>query len=537
MKKSILSLSAAVALGGLGFATGAHAIAYFGAGTTAPTANDMKLNPGSVGHVLYTPYYTAQGKAATLLNITNTDAVNGKAVKVRFRGAANSDDMLDFTVYLSPEDVWTASLSAGESGYGELTTSDKSCTIPFKDKWPAKLNGLRLPSSMSAADKVINANEGYIEVLNMADIPPYLTGRVDKDGNKVANPLYTNIKHVSGVAPCDSSKFAGVQSTELKTFASDALDVGLDSPTGGLMGTWAVFNQEKLAVFSGNMGAIVATAGGIGSDGVTPLAAPGYIAFAPQIGLPLTGAAANPAWIRAATADPLLRSGFLTPLWFDLPDMSSPLTTAHSAIEQASALSTALGRLNVMNDYAANGGVGSTPQETDWIVSQPTRRYHAAVAYDVMNPWTSKLENFIAWNEDMSDPDTDVTSNPTNNIYSGLQLNDKGQACYMFKIGTTDREEGKVATSVGGDFSPGEYKTFPYCGEVFTLTFNNDASILNATVTNRRYDADALANQGWGKLETDSTVRLPIVGFAAISLQNGVTGQHFGWTLPHRWDN
>lgn len=532
MKKSILSLSAAVALGGLGFATGAHAIAYFGAGVTTPTANDMKLNPGSVGHVLYTPYYTAQGKAATLLNITNTDSQNGKAVKVRFRGAANSDDMLDFTVYLSPEDVWTASLSAGANGYGELTTSDTSCTIPFKDKWPAKLNGLRLPGSMSAEDKVINANEGYIEVLNMADIPPYLTGRVDKDGNKVANPLYTNIKHVNGVAPCDSSKFAGVQSTSLKTSASDALDVGLDSPTGGLMGTWAVFNQEKLAVFSGNMGAIVATAGGIGSDGVTPLAAPGYIAFAPQVGAPLGTVPAG--FIKTVTADPLLRSGFLTPLWFDLPDMSSPLTAAHSAIAQANLLSTALGRVNVMNDYAANGGVGSTPQETDWIVSQPTRRYHAAVAYDVKNPWNDKLENFIAWNDDMSDPDTDVTNSPDNNIYSGLQLNAKGQACYLFKVGSTDREEGVAEVSIGGDFSPGEYTTYPYCGEVFTLTFNNDTSILNATVTNSRYDA--FAEAGWGKVQTGSDVALPMVGFAAISLQNGVTGQHYGWTLPHRWD-
>jgi len=72
MKKSILASSIAAAVFGLGAVTGAQA----------------------AGDILLVPYFSAQGANATLLSIVNTDTVNGKAVKVRFRGAANSDDLL-----------------------------------------------------------------------------------------------------------------------------------------------------------------------------------------------------------------------------------------------------------------------------------------------------------------------------------------------------------------------------------------------------------------------------------------------------------
>ena len=129
MKKSILAIGAAAVVGGLGFAGAAHAVAIFGEGPNT-TARRVLQTTGNIGHHLYTPYFTAQGDMATLFNITNTDRINGKAVKVRFRGAANSDDVLDFTVFLSPGDVWSASVGQGPNGVARLTTNDKSCTLP-----------------------------------------------------------------------------------------------------------------------------------------------------------------------------------------------------------------------------------------------------------------------------------------------------------------------------------------------------------------------------------------------------------------------
>ena len=127
MKKSLVALSAAAMVAGLGFAGAAHAIvisdvAPGGANTAvaragiADAAAVAPVQNGGVGHIMFTPYFSTANGNTTLLSIVNTDKTYGKAVKVRFRGAANSDDILDFQVFLSPGDVWTASVSAGEDG-------------------------------------------------------------------------------------------------------------------------------------------------------------------------------------------------------------------------------------------------------------------------------------------------------------------------------------------------------------------------------------------------------------------------------------
>ena len=46
------------------------------------------------------------------MSVVNTTA-STKAVKVRFREGKNSAEVLDFNVFLSPFDVWTASITPG----------------------------------------------------------------------------------------------------------------------------------------------------------------------------------------------------------------------------------------------------------------------------------------------------------------------------------------------------------------------------------------------------------------------------------------
>jgi len=112
MRKNILSLSIAAMIGGIGFA----GVASAGVLTTGATADGLSVSAGGTGHILVVPYYTVQNGNATLLNLVNTDTSNGKEVKVRFRGASNSDDVLDFTLYLSPGDVWAAKVYRGDDG-------------------------------------------------------------------------------------------------------------------------------------------------------------------------------------------------------------------------------------------------------------------------------------------------------------------------------------------------------------------------------------------------------------------------------------
>jgi len=185
MKKNVLALSIAAMIGSLGFAGAASAGSAF-ANTTAAAAlgaqaNTLAPTPSGVGHILLVPYFSTQDGNVSLLNIVNTDTVNGKAVKLRYRGAANSDDIYDITLLLSPGDVWSANVSQ-VGGVSTLTTNDNSCTLP------ANVNA---PFSAGRA-KGDNAQtlEGYIEILNMADVPAKLATNNTGAASTVDNPLF-----------------------------------------------------------------------------------------------------------------------------------------------------------------------------------------------------------------------------------------------------------------------------------------------------------------------------------------------------------
>ena len=101
------------------------------------------VNPNGLGQVLIYPYYTVRSPARcghsrqfnTLLSIVNTTN-STKSVKVRFREGKASAEVLDFNVFLSPYDMWTAAVeprtvgSPGGTLGAQIETTDRSCTIP-----------------------------------------------------------------------------------------------------------------------------------------------------------------------------------------------------------------------------------------------------------------------------------------------------------------------------------------------------------------------------------------------------------------------
>ncbi len=131
MRKNALAMSIATLIGGLGFVGAASADVVQGTGVlSASNAVQLAVNNGGIGHALLTPYFNTQNGNATLISIVNTDTTNGKAIKVRFRGASNSDDILDFTLLMSPGDVWNATITAVSGGIAQIVTNDRSCTLP-----------------------------------------------------------------------------------------------------------------------------------------------------------------------------------------------------------------------------------------------------------------------------------------------------------------------------------------------------------------------------------------------------------------------
>ena len=493
MKKNLLALSIAAMVGGLSGAANAAVFVNTGAagGLAAPAvaATTLETTTQGTGHILVVPYFSTQANNATLLNLVNTDTVNGKAVKLRFRGAANSDDVFDISIFLSPGDVWTANVSAN-GDLSALTTSDTSCTLPsaadIKD-----LGGKFKTNRVKAGDAA-QTREGYVEILNMADIPP---GTFAGGAN---SPLYTAVKHVAGKAPCTQAVM-DLQENDLVNVAGDVNSPekrGYSWPTGGLMANWTIVNVGDKASFSGEAVAVRAVNGAAN--------AAGNLVWFPQTTAQVSQAAAA-----LMTADPLLSQGRVQAASYDFPDLSTPYTNGVTAAAQANALATALATTSVTNEYLTDTSIAFA---TDWVFSMPTRRYAAAMDYAAAGAAQRVLNAAV---------NTHFTAG---NVVLDAA---KGQLCVNAgNMRAYDREENTRTTFV---ISPDTAVNF--CGETSVLTFNNASySVLGASIAKQNIETKFA--DGWFNINTPGATGagLPIVGYAAAKVRSA----NLGGTWMHR---
>ena len=511
MRKNLLALSIAAMIGGVSgmanaavFLSDAAVLADKAADPTkdlaAAATPATALNPtvSGVGHILTIPYFSTQGGNATLLNITNTDVVNGKAVKLRFRGAANSDDIFDITIFLSPGDVWSAAVSASGE-LSALNTNDTSCTLPSIADIKAQ-GGLFKTGRVNPTNSNAETREGYVEILNTADIP---TG----------SALYTAIKHVAGKAPCTASVM-DAQSADLK--AGDAVNNprtrGYSWPTGGLYANWILVNTTDKASFSGEAVAIRAEAAGVNAAG-------NLVSFPQTTDAPdyATSTEAAPNQVRGFTADPLLQSaGFAGQVAnYDFPDLSTPYTPLNGALAvavnaagtatQATNLAAALATKSVVNDFLVGGGASFT---TDWVFSMPTRRYAAAVDYAAKAVLFNGgvAAHFTAANTSLNATTLQACVTPGGAM--------KGYS----------REEDTQSTFV---ISPDT--ALKLCGETSVLTFGSE-KVLKASIASRIVPVNYA--EGWLTVGTTGSGNgLPVIGYAATKAA-GAT--NLGGTWTHR---
>ena len=90
------------------------ALAGMGVLGVVDSAQAVHINQDGLGQALVYPYYTVRATASgnayvTALTVVNTTA-SAKAVKVRFLEGKNSREVLDFNLFLSQYDVWTAAI-------------------------------------------------------------------------------------------------------------------------------------------------------------------------------------------------------------------------------------------------------------------------------------------------------------------------------------------------------------------------------------------------------------------------------------------
>jgi len=534
MKKSILSASIAAMIGGLGFAAVANAAVL---APRAGAATGLTTPDTGLGNILFVPYFTTQGNNATLLNITNTDTSNGKVVKVRFRGAANSDDLFDFTLLLSPGDVWAAKISQGADGVSKLETADKTCTLPSIVATQTNSFGTsRLNPALSAADKAAGTREGYIEILNMADVPKLTSKAQEVAANGptatvaagvTTNALFAAIKHNAGVAPCTTTVLATLATdptsydnysdgvaASAAVAAKSATGLGMAYPTGKLMANYTIIDVVKTATFSGE--AVALAPNGTANlvffpQNGTNMAATTLTTDAVAAGAATVQGTNVAATINDVTADPLLTTNSLrvaagattwaapvaplnvsliTPLNVDLPDLSTPYYATGAAtgvpataLAQATALTAALATKSVVNEYLTTTSIAAT---TDWVFSMPTRRYNVAMNYAYSNPLGGDGRVFTDFGAGLNYFTT------TNTTVSG------GKICVAADaVAQWDREE--TTTTSGFVISPATVTTVQFCGETSVLGVNNGTNTstgsLSASVAAQ--NINVASNEGW----------------------------------------
>jgi hypothetical protein len=298
----------------------------------AGLANAVDLNPDGLGQVLIYPYYTVNKSQDTTISVVNTTDV-GKAVKVRFLEGYNSREVLDFNLYLSPQDVWTARVSqVSDDGGAAVFTTDKSCTYP---SIPAAGQAFRAQAyaggSVFPADggptSITRTREGYVELIEMGEII---------DGS----PLYNATLHVqgnganTGVPPCTQSAI------------NNNAEQYLTAPGGGLFGAGSIVNVGEGTFYSYNADAIDGFSTSVlfsGSSGLTPS---------------LQQANTNNSSFPGGAVAYVFDRGTLRTL-----DYQNSID-AVSAVFAADA---------IYNEYFTNSDFGAT---TDWVVTFPTKRFY-----------------------------------------------------------------------------------------------------------------------------------------------------------------
>jgi len=298
----------------------------------AGVANAVNVNPDGLGQVLLYPYYTAREGNDTLISVVNTtDQV--KAVKVRFLEALNSQEVLDFNLYLSPYDVWTTAVTDLGGDQPGMRTTDTSCTVPyFITRSGGEQPFLNYEYAGDGGPTGIErAASGYIELIEM--------------GNVENATLAAAATHGSGAFNCLALEAAWTGAWKADSSA------GISEPTGGLFGSGSILNVDDGTMISYNADAI----DGFWEEGVIDHTDPGSL---------------FPNLADGNTETFVFNNGVLhNDLW------SSGLEAVDAVLMYD----------KLFNEYSVEPDLNA---HSEWVVTFPTKRFHVDGTRDT-SPFTS----------------------------------------------------------------------------------------------------------------------------------------------------
>ncbi|MBI3343685.1 MAG: hypothetical protein HY028_02250 [Gammaproteobacteria bacterium] len=490
----------------------------------AGTAGAVNVNPDGLGQVALIPYYTVQGGTDTYIYVTNTTA-NGKVVKVRILEGKNSREVLDFNVYLSRNDIWTAAITADGTTGAKILTNDKTCTVPTVTSAGVAFRNFQYTgptgptSGFDGEDtSLARTREGHIEIIEMGT----LSDSLDASGTAVAGnqtPFKPNAwaTHTNGVPFSCTNLINAWGATATWGGGATATSVGLNS--GGLYsgafyingagGTGNQVNATMLDSFNTNI--VLHSGPGDLLPNLTSAAPPTSVVFN-------NGAAVSQSWAAA----PIPSAGL-------------------------NAVTATMMHPDVLNEYTVEAGLAAS---TDWVITHPTKQLyvvHPGGTGSVGNPLVVRQPFTTNFGAGGSRPGTNnpTTFPPTT-----------GGACETVSLTIYDREERTPTSQL--DFSPqpaGGVNSL--CWETNVITFNNTNALKSDKLKlNVNVPTDFPEKNGWMKLTFNDPLHrmfsvqgpppsgaryngLPVIGFAVENfVNNNVTAgvlANYGVSFDHRF--
>lgn len=459
MKKKLLPLALAAA-----------------AGLTGVTAQAVHVNNDGTGQVLLYPFYTVEGTQDTLISLVNTTGQT-KAVKVRILEAMNSKEVLDFNLYLSPSDHWSAVITRNAAGDGAvIRTGDTSCTSPLSLASTTvggagatvafrtfEFDGSSVGSTADSIAGVERTQEGYVEVIEM--------GEIDNTGAFDADILHSQ---TTGL-PADCVR------VDANTETGGAVQTATTAPTGGLYGYGVLINPVD-----GTAVAYDATALDNFSD-TAGHTEPGNLLPALSEADPESDQIAFDGTNYAAIA-------------------ATFATTANPGLD---AVSSVLMARAIVNDYVLEPTLNAG---TDWVITFPTKRDYVAGVVATA-PFTAP------WDPTNSSSCEEIE----------IEYFDREEGIPQAAPTTNDFSPRPPA---------GAPDVLSLCYEANIMTFNGSDVLSGSDRVKRDFSLESKFVNGWAQVNLDSVAGrsfdsdaaaetfngLPVIGFAVQKYVNGAVG-------------
>lgn len=426
-----------------------------GAALTATMANAQiaYINDQGLGEIHVLPFYSAESGNATNVAIANTTGM-GKAVKVRIIEGQNSQEVLDFNLYMSPEDHFSFAVVATEDGGGSLVTNDNSCTVPLLTAGEAvPFRNTLYMGDKSAGDPETGAGAfdntsiartavGYIEIIEMGQLEDATIFGEKSDG---ANPMLAAITHGADGVPADCDLPVAAWSTAADGTPGAWLDEATSLTGPGVGATYMNASWLGGGLYAYATVVNAADAGSIGiesdaiDDAVEAFSARGGYALHYQPG------DTRPDF----TDDYLVNDSMLT-----VDGVPAYYSWGVGLVgEETEMISSLFMKTEVYNDYVTDEDILA---DTDWVLTFPTKTFHISrAAVPDREPFT------VAW--------------------------DGQAACEYVAVKAWDREEQQIAPpdqSGDPDFSPApppdiiETYDLPLCYEVTVVQFGDESAVM-----------------------------------------------------------